>query len=91
MQFQNINMSIHEDRDEMKKSAAKLLLNTTSGGDYENAKTMSFLNNNTHFNEEYFPKRPALDLSFKNIRYTVSTWHKMKRGKLTWIILFLIL
>lgn len=76
-------MSLHEDhRDEMKKSA-KLLLNsnTTSCGDYEKVKTMTFLNNNTQFNEEYFPKRPALDLSFKNIRYTVSTWYKMKRGK----------
>lgn len=44
-------------------------------------KPLKFLNNNTQFKEEYFPKRPALDVSFKNIRYSISTWHKMKYGE----------
>lgn len=41
-------------------------------------KSLKFLNNNTTFKEEYFPKRPALDLEFKNITYTISYRRKMK-------------
>lgn len=44
-------------------------------------KSPKFLNNNMHFKEEYFPKRPTLDLSFKNIRYTVTSWRKFKYGR----------
>lgn len=54
-------------------------------------KSLKFLNNNnndTHFKEEYFPKRPALDLTFKNVRYTVSAWHKLSSGEFTRLPVF---
>ncbi|XP_065225243.1 ATP-binding cassette sub-family G member 1 [Planococcus citri] len=44
-------------------------------------KSLKFLNNNTQFKEEYFPKRPALDVTFKNVRYSVKTWNKLRPVK----------
>lgn len=38
-------------------------------------------NNNYSFNEHHFPKRPALDLSFTDIRYSVTSWANRTREK----------
>lgn len=38
-------------------------------------------NNNYSFNEHHFPKRPALDLSFSDIKYTVTSWSNRTRGE----------
>uniref|UniRef100_A0A1B6DXP5 ABC transporter domain-containing protein n=1 Tax=Clastoptera arizonana TaxID=38151 RepID=A0A1B6DXP5_9HEMI len=36
-------------------------------------------NNNIYqFKEHHFPKRPALDLSFKDVTFTVQTWNRFK-------------
>ncbi len=64
-------------KEEIKKPVKFLQCNKE---EYDGKKTL-FLNNNSQFKEEYFPKRPALDLTFKNVRYTVSTWNKLKSGK----------
>lgn len=38
-------------------------------------------NNNYEFRGHHFPKRPALDLSFKNVTYTTTSWNKLRRSK----------
>lgn len=65
---------------DVKKSNKILNNNDIQFKDEYELKKSPFLNNNTQFSEEYFPKRPALDLTFKNIRYAVNTWHKLKLG-----------
>ncbi|XKL63704.1 hypothetical protein PGB90_006068 [Kerria lacca] len=66
---------------DVKKSNKILNNNDIQFKDEYELKKSPFLNNNTQFSEEYFPKRPALDLTFKNIRYAVNTWHKLKLVK----------
>lgn len=39
-------------------------------------------NNNYSFSEHHFPRRPALDLSFTDIKYTVTSWSNWTRGEL---------
>ncbi|XP_054261224.1 ATP-binding cassette sub-family G member 1 [Macrosteles quadrilineatus] len=38
-------------------------------------------NNNYQFHEHHFPKRPTLDLTFKDITYTTHSWSKLGRVK----------
>ena len=51
----------------------------------------NYFNSTTTSKEKYsFPKRPEIDLSFRNIRYRVRTWNtrKFKLGKFFFFFFF---
>lgn len=69
-----MSTTVTETKNVRKLSAVKIYENNNNLNNNNN-------NNNGSLKEHVFPKRPVVDITFKNLRFTVSKYHGFKKGK----------